>query len=192
MHGFLYFPPALLWILLAAHICVLMRCLLRVLQPEAGDPPLFATGTEGRPGKGLTLTLRLVPHPGVPRHLWTGSTKEPKSGAPPLFATATEGRPGKGLTLTLRLVSHPGVPRHLWAGPTKEPETGVPTLFATATEGRPGKGLTHNDDPSANTLGKTQQRFQQLTTIPVQTHLGRRSQSKHTWDATTCDALRQR
>jgi len=57
-------------------ICVLLPCLLRVLQTEAGAPPLFATATEGRPGKGLILTLRLV--------------------APTLFATATEGRPDKG------------------------------------------------------------------------------------------------
>jgi hypothetical protein len=43
----------------------------------------------GRPGKGLTLTLRLVPHPRVPRHIWAGPTKEPEAGAPSLFATAT-------------------------------------------------------------------------------------------------------
>ena len=71
-------------------------------EPEAGAPPLLATATEGRPDKGLTLTLRLVPHPGVPRHLWAGPTKEPEAGVPPLFATATEGRPGEGLTHTLR------------------------------------------------------------------------------------------
>jgi hypothetical protein len=100
MDGFLYFPLARLCILFAAHICVLMRCLLRVLQPEAGAPPLFATATEGRPGKGLTLTLRLVPHPSLLRQLRAGPTKEPEAGAPPLFATATEGRPGKGLTHT--------------------------------------------------------------------------------------------
>ena len=126
-------------------------------EPEAGAPPLLLRQL-GRPGKGLTLILRLVPHPGEPRHLWAGPTKEPEAGAPPLLATATEGRPGKELTLTLRLVPHPGVPRHLWAGPTKEPEAGAPPLFATATEGRPGKGLTHT-----------------LRPIPVQTHLGRLS-----------------
>jgi len=156
MDGFLYFPLARLCILFAAHICVLMRCLLRVLQPEAGAPPLFATATEGRPGKGLTLTLRLVPHPSLLRQLRAGPTKEPEAGAPPLFATATEGRPGKGLTLTLRLVPHPSLLRQLRAGPTKEPEAGAPPLFATATEGRPGKGLTHTDEPSANTLGMRQ------------------------------------
>jgi hypothetical protein len=117
----------------------------------------------GRPGKGLTLTLRLVPHPRVPRHIWAGPTKEPEAGAPPLFATAIEGRPGKGLTLTLRLVPHPRVPRHIWAGPTKEPEAGAPSLFATAT-GQARQG----------------------------THTHRRTQCKHTWDATTCDVLRQR
>ena len=142
MDGFLYFPLARLCILFAAHICVLMRCLLRVLQPEAGAPPLFATATEGRPGKGLTLTQRLVPHPSLLRQLRAGPTKEPEAGAPPLFATATEGRPGKGLTLTLRLVPHPRVFRHLgrpnkgaqgrcpiplcygnWAGPARDSHT---------------------------------------------------------------------
>jgi hypothetical protein len=89
-----------------------------------------------------SCNLRPVPHPSLLRQL---------------------GRPGKGLTLTLRLVPHPRVPRHIWAGPTKEPEAGAPSLFATAT-GQARQG----------------------------THTHRRTQCKHTWDATTCDVLRQR
>ena len=84
----------------------------------------------GRPGKGLTLTLRLVPHPRVPRHIWAGPTKEPEAGAPPLFATAIEGRPGKGLIHTLKPIP---VQTHL---------------------GRLSNGFDNSRQPSANTLGK--------------------------------------
>ena len=47
MHGFLHLPLAVLCVLFAAHLCVLLACLLRVLQPEAGAPTpalLLATG----------------------------------------------------------------------------------------------------------------------------------------------------
>ena len=63
-------------------ICVLLPCLLRVLQTEAGAPPLFATATEGRPGKVLTLTLRSVPHPSLLRQQRAGPTKDPEVGRP--------------------------------------------------------------------------------------------------------------
>jgi hypothetical protein len=146
MHGFLHFPLARPCVLSAALICVLLSCLLRVLQPEAGDPSLFATAT------------------GQARQ---GTHTDPEVGAPSQSVSA----PGQAQQRSLRPVPHPSLLRQL---------------------DRPGKGLTHTDEPSANTLGKVQQRFRQLTTIPVQTHLGRRSQCKHTWHATTCDVLRQR
>ena len=75
MDGFLYFPLARLCLLFAAHICVLMRCLLRVLPPEAGAPSLLATAT------------------GQARQ---GTHTDPEVGAPPQSASAHLGRPDKG------------------------------------------------------------------------------------------------
>ena len=91
MHGFVQFPLARLCVLFSAHICVLMRCLLRVLQPEAGTRTLCLGNWEGRqrshtkPEVGTrTQVLRHLGNP----------TKEPETGTRTLSLGNWEGRQG--------------------------------------------------------------------------------------------------
>ena len=103
MHGFVYFPLVRLCVLFAAHICVLMRCLLRVLQPEAGTRTLG--NWEGRQRSHTKPEVGTRTH--VPRHLGR-PTKEPEAGTRTLCLGNWEGRQGTHtFTLSLRLVPEP-------------------------------------------------------------------------------------